>query len=172
MPFRRRKQKKSQATHTSVLPQAFPPAVPPEDGTKGPFIPPFLMASVEKAADIAKRELSDTGRITPKALFVYDEQSDPRITVVSLNWRSEFEKDALARRLRDKALQENARAVVVMGIQPLEERHLVTLSGVTFETEVAASVDYVFDGATRTIDRWELRWLKVTPGSISGAHVV
>ena len=120
------------------------------------------MASVEKAADLAKRELNDTGRITPKALFVYDEQSHPRITVVSLAWRNEFEKDALAKRIRDKALQEDARAVVVIGIQP----QIVTLSGMTFETEVTASVDYTFDGGTRTIGRWELRWLNVSPGKL------
>ncbi len=168
MPFRRRKQKKGHATQTSVPSHASSPAVPLEDGTKGPLIPRLLMASVERAADLAKRELSDKGRITPKALFVYDEQSDPRITIVSLAWRNEFEKDALARRIRDKALQEDARAVVVMGIQP----SLVTLSGMTFETEVIASVDYTFDGGTRTIGRWELRWLKVAPGSIYGTHVV
>jgi len=167
MPFRRRKQKKGYAAHTSAPPQASSPAVTPEDG-KDPLIPLLLSASVEKAEDLAKRELNDTGRITPKALFVYDEQSHPRITVVSLAWRSEFEKDALAKRIRDKALQEDARAVVVMEIQP----HIVTLSAMTFETEVTASVDYAFDGGTRTIGRWEFRWMKGAPGSISGAHVV
>jgi hypothetical protein len=126
------------------------------------------MASVEKAADLAKRELIDTGRITPKALFVYDEQSHPRITVVSLAWRSEFEKDALAKKIRDKAFQEDARAVVVIGIQP----SIVTLSGMTFKTEVTASVDYAFDGGTRAIGRWELRGLKVAPGGISGGRAV
>ena len=168
MPFRRRKQKKSHAIHTSIPPQASSPAIPPEDGANNPLIPPLLTASIEKAADLAKRELSDTGRITPKALFVYDGQSHPRITVVSLAWRNEFEKDLLARKIRDKALQEDARAVVVMGIQP----HILTLSGMTFETEVTASVDYTFDGGTRAIGRWELRWSKVAPGSISGAQVV
>ena len=168
MPFRRRKQKKGHATYASAPPHASSPAVPPEDGIRGPLIPSFLIASVEKAANLAKRELSDTGRITRKALFVYDEQSHPRITVVSLAWRSEFEKDALAKKIRDKAFQEDARAVVVIGIQP----QIVTVSGMTFETEVTASIAYTFDGGTRTIGRWELRWLNVAPGSISGTHVV
>ena len=168
MPFRRRKRKDSHTVQRLVPPQVSSPAITPEDDSKGPLIPPLLMASVEKAADLAKRELIDTGRITPKALFVYDEQSHPRITVVSLAWRSEFEKDALAKKIRDKAFQEDARAVVVIGIQP----QIVTVSGMTFETEVTASVDYTFDGGTRTIGRWELRWLKVAPGSISGTHVV
>ena len=168
MPFRRRKQKKGHATYASAPPHASSPAVPPEDGIRGPLIPSFLIASVEKAANLAKRELSDMGRITRKALFVYDEQSHPRITVVSLGWRNEFEKDVVARRIRDKALQENARAVVVIGTQP----HVVTLSAMTFEMEITASVDYAFDGGTRTIGRWELRWMKGAPGSIYGTHVV
>ncbi len=167
MPFRSRKQKKKAHTiPTSAPPHTTSPPAPTEESKKGPVIPSVLIASVEKAADFAKRELTNTGNINPKALFVYDEQSDPRVTVVSLAWRNEFDKDALRKKIRDKALQEAARAVVVTGMQPMEAERLLILSGMTPETVATASVDYVFDGDTRTIGLWEFRWLNVTSGNI------
>jgi len=160
MPFRRRKKKNAHISDCSLPSYAF--VAPVQESKKGPLAPPVLVASVEKAADLAKRELTNTGRITPKALFVYDGQtplSDPRITIVSLAWRNEFQKDVLWRKIRDKALQEDAQAVVVTEIGPTGKRGLLTLSGMTREMEITASVDYAFDGGTKTIGRWEFRWL-------------
>ena len=159
MPFRRRKQKKGRVSHTFPA----PPPVPAEETEKGPSIPPLLMASVERAADLAKRELTDTGRITPKVLFVYDA---PRTTVVSLSWRDDFRKDTLLRRIMDKALKEAARAVVIVGIPPTEEGHLLMLSGMMPETEATVSIDYAVDTATGSVANRELRWLNVGPGAV------
>jgi len=145
------------------VPPTLPP-VPTEETEKGPAVPPLLIASVERAADLARRELTDRGRITPKALFVYDA---PRTTVVSLSWRDEFGRDTLLRRIRDKALKEAALAVVIVGIPPTEEGHLLMLSGITPESEATVSIDYALDTATGTVGRWELRWLNVAPGTAS-----
>jgi len=169
MSFRRRKQNKGPVSQTSVEPCPSPPAVPVGECDKGPVIPPVLIASVERAADLAKRELTDTGRITPRALFVYDGKTPPserRITVVSLAWRNEFQKDALRERIRDKALQENARAVVVTGVGSTEGRCRLTLSGMTREAHITATVDYAFDRGTKTIGRWEFQWLSETHGDV------
>lgn len=165
MSFRRRKQKNTHISQPSVPSCA--PAVPVQESRKDPPIPPVLIASIERAADLAKRELIDKGRITPRALFVYEGPtplSDPRITVVSLAWRNEFQKDVLWKRIRDKAIQEDARAVVVVDTGPMEGRYLLTLSGMARETEIAASVAYAFEGGTKTISRWEFRWLNETLG--------
>ena len=173
MSFRRRKQTK---THTALLPipTNVPPAVTAEETDKGPVIPVVIIASVEGAADRAKRELTDTGKTTPKALFVYDGQvplSDSMITVVSLAWRTEFLKDALWKKIKDKALQENARAVVVMVIGPVKRKGLLTVYGMTRETEIGAWVGHAFDRDTKTVGRWELRWPNETPGDTLQDHV-
>ena len=69
-------------------------------------------------------------------------------------------------RIRDKALQENARAVVVTGVGSTEGRCRFTLSGMTREARISASVDYAFDRGTKTIGRWEIQWLSESPEDV------
>jgi hypothetical protein len=117
-----------------------------------------LGSLVQEAADLARRELNDTGRITPRALFVYDDTSrasGTRSVAVALSRRSELQKDAARQRIRDKALREGARAVLVIHE---ERRGILTIREVTAEARIAASVNYSFDARTKTVTRWDIHW--------------
>jgi hypothetical protein len=117
---------------------------------------------VEKSADGARFELGKTGRITPKAIFVYGDGSSGSVektTVVSLIWRNDFHKDVLRRNIREKALQEDAQAVILLCVSPSKEagvlRLLVTARGVN----AMVSIGYVFDPKAKIVSHWDLRWL-------------
>ena len=127
-------------------------------------IPEFLKAAVEKAADMAKDQLASTGRITPAALFVYGSDTVPetnRTIMVSLYWRNELQKETARRRIREKALAEGARAVVVLSIK---DRTLMISGRSSTNIPVTASVDYEYQRDTRVVSRWEVHWLN-TPES-------
>lgn len=138
-------------------------APPPPDVTapvpkSASGIPSPLRSLVQEVADLARRELNDTGRVTPKALFVYDDgslASGARSVVVALSSRSEHQKDAVRKRIRDKAVQEGAQAVLVIRE---ERRGIFTILEVTAEARIAASVNYSFDAKTNTVNRWEIEW--------------
>jgi hypothetical protein len=135
-----------------------PPHVTTPAPKSAPEILPPLRSLVQEAADLARRELNDTGRITPKALFIYDDESlasGTRSVVVALSSRSELQKDAVRKRIRDKAVQEGARAVLVMHE---ERRGILTILEVTAQARVAASVNYSFDTKTKTVNRWDIQW--------------
>jgi hypothetical protein len=149
MAWRRRKINK---------PRVEPPDVTAPVPKSASGIPLAFRSLVQEAVDLARRELNDTGRITPKALFVYDDESlasGTRSVVVALSNRSELQKDAVRKRIRDKALQEAARAVLVMHE---ERRGILTILEVTAEPRIAASVNYSFDTKTKTVNRWDIQW--------------
>jgi len=53
----------------------------------------------------------------------------------------------------------------------MERKGLLTVYGMTRETEIGAWVDYAFDRDTKTVGRWELRWPNETPGDTLKDHV-
>ena len=147
--------RKGTRTHTSV---PLPPQGTGTDTTERPPVPNILRAAVEKAAALAKHDVSSSGRITPAALFVYGALTDPeanRTTTVSLHWRDEFQKEAVRRRIRDKALLEGACAVVVLN----PHDHVLLITGRTrADTGITASVDYLCESDAHVLSRWELEW--------------
>ncbi len=118
---------------------------------------------VERIADEAKKEVVSTGAVSPAAIFVYQSEAGaPEVATtktVSLAWRDELQKEALTRRIREKALAENASAVVVLAEAEGERPGTVILSGAAPGMRASARVTYAFDKSTKTITSWETRWL-------------
>jgi hypothetical protein len=151
MSSRRRNQSKAH-----VQPAPASPGV--ETTTEASEALPILKLLVEEAADLARSELATNGRITPKAVFVYDQASHAsrsRIVTVTLSIRSEQQRDALKKRVRDKAAVENARAVVIVHDTDAGQ---LTIFGATAETRISASISYLFDARNKTVNRWEMQW--------------
>jgi hypothetical protein len=163
--FRRRKKKNKTVNETQTESPASiqildsdisPPAVV---GTRQETkIPPFLSnafkRAIEKAADRSKNELISEGRIKPMAFFV---QADGTMKTVSLSVTSEYQKEALIRRIQEKALVENISTVIALS--EIDNKHGMLLSGVSPAEKGSACIDYNFDGKTRTIISWKISWL-------------
>jgi hypothetical protein len=123
----------------------------------------------EKAANRAKSEVASTGKIGPTAIFVYeDEARNPEASTtktVSLLWNDELHKEALIRRIREKALMEHASAVLTLTEAEPESRSrpqrqgMLMLSGVAPGMNLSARVDYVFGNDMKSITSWEMRYL-------------
>ncbi len=110
----RRRRKKPGAPDAVRAPQ---PAVRPPSGLSGPpagpvrtgptaeFVPLF-----ERIAGMIRNELVKTGMAGTMACFVYEgavkqDGSKPAdIKTVSLSWKTEFQKELIRKRVRDKAL--------------------------------------------------------------------
>ena len=123
-------------------------------------IPPHLSDAfkgiVERAAERAKNDLASTGKIRPAAFFVY---ADGTMKVVSLSFKGQLQKDGLIRRIREKALAENASEVLVL-TEAEHERHVITvLSGTTLGMSASARLDYSFNKETKTVTSWKMIWL-------------
>ena len=138
------------------------PATPPVtvSTNRGMHIPPHLSDAfkgiVERAADRARNDLASMGKIRPTAFFVY---TDGTMKVVSLSFKDELQKDGLIRRIREKALAENASDVLVL-TEVEHGRHVMTvLSGATLGMSASARVDYSFDKETKTVTSWKMGWL-------------
>lgn len=148
-----------------------PPATPVPQGSPAPrpvtdnadrrsHAPPHLADAfkgiIERAADRARNDLASTGKIRPTAFFVY---TDGTMKVVSLSFKDRLQKDALIKKIREKALTENASAVLVL-TEAEHERHVMTvLSGATPGMSASARVDYSFDKETKTVTSWKMNWL-------------
>jgi hypothetical protein len=146
---KRRKNPPTQPQPQSLTPKAV--ATPSE-------IPPVVKSLMEEAADRVKTELTTTGRIRPKAFFLYDEESPgstSKIVTVTLSVRSEEQREALRKRVRDKAAAEGARAVVI--VHDIRAKQL-SMFGVMAETRITASINYVFSAEKKTIERWDMQW--------------
>jgi hypothetical protein len=155
MSSKRKKQKKSGVQPPPAPSVASAPGISSE-------IPPALKSLMEQAADCAKIELASSGKIVPKALFVYDGESPtsaPRTVEVMLSFRNEEQKDALKKRVREKAVEEGAQAVVVVDQIGGQQ---VSIFGASADARIAASISYQFDVKTKAIDRWDLQW-RTTP---------
>ena len=153
------------------------PSTPISDRRSDPAPPPSadaLRGAIERAADRAKAVLSSTGKINPTAIFVYangpkDLAADNATTkVVSLLWKDEIRKEALKRKIREKAKSEGALAVVLMTeakSKRVNDRGSIVISGVTPDKSVTASVTYTLDTETKTLSSWEMQWLDQPVGN-------
>ena len=67
-----------------------------------------------------RNELATAGKVRTMACFVYagdrkeDGSTSPTIKTVSLSWKTEFQKELIRKRIRDKAVLEKASAVLVV----------------------------------------------------------
>jgi hypothetical protein len=164
-----RKRKRKNKTVHGAQPDSPPAVLAPDSSISSPITvgvyretktPPLLtdafMGAIEKAADRARSELASQGKIKPTAFFVY---TDGTMKVVSLSFKDELQKDGLIRRIREKALAENASDVLVL-TEAEHERHVMTvLSGATPGMSASARVDYSFDKETKTVTSWKMSWL-------------
>jgi hypothetical protein len=115
-----------------------------------------LKGIIEKAADRARNNLASTGKIQPTLFFVY---KDNTMKVVSLSFKDELQKNGLIKRIREKALAENA-SYVLMLTEEEQEGHMITvLSGTTPGMIASARIDYSFDKKTKAIALWKIGWL-------------
>ena len=117
-----------------------------------------------------KSEVASTGKVRPTAIFVYEnEAGTPEASTtktISLIWNGELQKEALIRRIREKALREKASAVLTLteaepeSRSPPQRQGVLMLSGVTPGVSLSARVNYAFDNETKSITSWEIRWLQ------------
>jgi hypothetical protein len=163
--FRRRKKKNKTVNEnqTESLPsmQAPDSNIPPpaivsthQETKTSPLLSDFFKNAIEKAADKSKSELLSEGKIKPMAFFV---QADGTMKTVSLFVKDGYQKQALIRRIQEKALAENVSTVIILTEMANEKR--VVLSGVSPGMEGSASIDYSFDNNTKTVTLWKMAWL-------------
>jgi hypothetical protein len=148
-----------------------PPALP----STGPAVNAPLRlvnafkALFEKAANMAKDEVASTGKVGPRAIFVYENEAltteaGPTKTV-SLFWNDELHKEILISRIREKALMEHASAVLTLTEAEPESRSrpqrkgMLMLSGATPGMNLSARVDYALSNDAKSITSWEMRYL-------------
>jgi hypothetical protein len=163
--FRRRKKKNKTVNETQ--PESPPSTQTPDSDIQPPVVigireetktPPLLSdafkSAVEKAADRSRNELVSKGKIKPMVFFV---QEDGTMKTVSLSVTSEYQKEALIRRIQEKALAENIFTVIVS--TEMDGKGKAFLTGVSPGVKGSACIDYNFDGKTRTVDLWRIRWM-------------
>lgn len=174
---RRRKRTRADARVHSNAPETARPVEPSAPGVsvnqKGPSLPAMLRITLETAADMAKKELGSKGRIVPMAVFGYHRDPDRgegggAFKVVSLVWRTELQKEAIRRRIREKAAAEGATALVVLARADREgagsrqknspeQKGVLVFSGAMPEATASARVAYVLQRETKTFTSWEMR---------------
>lgn len=118
---------------------------------------------------MAKSEVASTGKVRPTAIFVYENEagtSEASTTkTIILDWRDELQKEALIRRIREKALAERASAVLTLTEAEPESRSrpqgrgMLMLSGVAPGVHLSARVDYAIGSDTKSVTSWEMRYL-------------
>jgi len=121
-----------------------------------PFLTDALKGAIEKAADRLRSELASEGKIKPMAFFVH---ADGTMKTVSFLLRDAHQKEALIRRIREKAIAENAFTVMIL-TEMDHGRHEALLSAVSPGARASARVDYSFDNETKTVTSWKISWLK------------
>jgi hypothetical protein len=124
-----------------------------EKRTSPPLTDAFK-STIEKAADRSRNELVSQGKIKPMVFFVYP---DSTMKTVSLVVKDDHQKEALIRRIREKVLEENISAVIIL--TDMDNEHGLVLSGVSPGMRGSARVDYNFDNKTKTVTSWKIRWL-------------
>jgi hypothetical protein len=164
--FRRRKKKNSTANGSEPGP---PPRVPNPDTSSpvttihrqtktSPFMTDAFKGAMEKAAEWPISELTSGETIKPMAFFVH---VDGVMKAVYLSLRDEYHKESLIRRIREKALAENAFAVIIL-TEMDNEGHTVVLSGVSPGMKASARVNYDLDNESKTVTSWKINWLNQT----------
>ncbi len=121
-----------------------------------PLFHVVFKAFVDRAVDGTKSELASSGQIGPTVFFVYPNGT---MKAGALSFRDEFRRDLLKRRIREKALAENAAAVMVLTEGEGEGPGTVILSGAAPGMRASLRVDYAFDKNTKAITSWKTRWL-------------
>ncbi len=115
-----------------------------------------LKGVIEKAADRARNNLASAGKIQPTLFFVY---KDGTMKVVFFSFKDELQRDGLIKRIREKALAENA-SYVLMLTEEKQGGHMITVSSGTAPGMIAsACIDYNFDKETNTMTSWKISWL-------------
>jgi hypothetical protein len=163
--FRRRKRKHQTVNETQTeSPQSvqspnsdIPPSVVAGTHQETKTPPPLsdaFKSTIEKAADRSRNELVSEGKIKPMAFFAH---ADGSMKTVSFSLKGEYQKDALIRRIREKALEENISIVIVLS--EIDNEHGMLLSGVSPDMKGSARVDYSFDNKTKTVTSWKITWL-------------
>ena len=164
--FRRRKRKNS--TVNGFQPESPPSTLVPDSAVPSPIAvgayheiktpPPLtdaLKNAIEKAADRSRSELASEGKIKPMAFFVHP---DGTMKTVSLPLRDGLQKEALIRRILEKALAESAFAVIIL-TEMDNEGHTVVLSGVSPGMKASAHVNFNLDNESKTFTSWNINWL-------------
>jgi hypothetical protein len=123
---------------------------------------------------MVKNEVASTGPVGPTAIFVYENETDnpgtSTMNAVSLHWTSDLHKEALIKRIREKAFTEHASAVLMLteaepqrvngrSRSSAQRQGRLILSGVTPEVSLSVRVDYSFDKEAKRITLWEMHWL-------------
>jgi hypothetical protein len=121
-----------------------------------PALPNALKEAFERAADRARNELVSSGKIGPRVFFVH---LNGTMKVVSLSLTDELHKELLKTRIREKALAENASAVLILAEGEHKKPGTIIISGAIPGTRASARVEYTFDKNTKTITSWEAHWL-------------
>jgi len=108
----------------------------------------------EKAVDRVRNELVSSGKLGSAVFFVY---INGMMNVGTLFFKDELHEGLLKKKVREKALAENASAVIVLteGKRP----GTIMLSGTAPGLRASVRVDYVFDKDTKAITSWEPHWL-------------
>jgi len=163
--FRRRKKKNKTVNETqaesSLSIQTPDSDIPPpavigtRQGTKtSPLLTDAFKSAIEKAADRSRNELVSEGKIKPMVFFI---EADGTMKTLSLPVTSEYQKEILIRRIREKALAENISTVIALS--EIDNKHGMLLSGVSPAEKGSARVDYSFDNKTKTVTSWKMSWL-------------
>lgn len=176
-----RRRKKRSGTPDAASPSR--PAVSPPEGLSGPpagqvrtgaaleFAPLF-----ERIAATIRKELGSAGGAGTMACFVYEgavkeDGSKPAdIKTVSLAWKTEFQKELIRKRVRDKALREEASAVVIVTDAEAataserqnsssKRRRAIVISGAGRNGNATAMIPYTIEGETKTVSFGEMQWL-------------
>jgi hypothetical protein len=110
----------------------------------------------ERAADRARDNLASAGKVGPTVFFVY---TDGTMKVLSFSYKYQLQTEELIRRIREKALAENASAVLVLTQAEQGPQGKAVLSGVTSGMTASALVEYGFDKKTKIVTSWKMSWL-------------
>jgi hypothetical protein len=162
-----RRRKKKNRTVNETQPESPPPDRAPNIDKSSPIavrvyqetkIPSVLTdafkSTIEKAADRSRSELTSEGKLKPMAFFV---NLDGTMKTVSLFVKDGHQKEALIRRIQEKALAENTATVIVLS--EIDNEHGMLLSGVSSGMKGSARVNYSFDNKTKTLTSWKITWL-------------
>jgi len=163
--FRRRKRKNITVNETQpetpppdrvpVIDKSPPVTASNHQETKtSPLLSDAFKSTIEKAADRSRSELASVGKLKPMAFFV---QADGTMKTVSFSLKGEYQKDALIRRIREKALAEKISTVIILTER--DDEKTAVLSGISPGMKGSASISYSFDNKTKTVTSWKTTWL-------------
>jgi hypothetical protein len=76
---------------------------------------------------------------------------------VSLLFKDEYQREAVLRKIQEKASAENISTVITL--TELDHEHAAVLSGVSPSMRGSASISYSFDDKTKTVTSWKMTWL-------------